>query len=140
MLHTCKNILITCMDFRLRPEIWKWMEKEGYVGDCDVVSVAGAGKGIADGDEAGNVLLRQIDVSCKLHEARQIIFLHHSDCGAYNSSYDFADAAEEKEKQLADMEKSMSAIKEKFPDSEVLLIWAELKDDKGEKIEFAKIN
>jgi hypothetical protein len=140
------------MDFRLRCEMWKWMDAQKYTHDCDVVSLAGASKGIADGGEAEHVILQQIDVAYKLHEVRYVILLHHSDCGAYHASYDFKAEAEkdesaqadgwadkEKEKQLEDMKKAKQIIEDRYLGIEVVLVWGQLKDEGGEEIEFSTI-
>ncbi len=140
MAHHCKNALITCMDFRLFNGFIKWMKEQGYAGDCDIISLAGAGKGIVDGGEAQSVLLKQLDISCNLHQSEKIILLHHSDCGAYAQSYKFANAEEEKKKQLADMNKAKKIIVARYSETEVELIWAQLKDKNGKEIVFTQIN
>ncbi len=127
------------MDFRLRCEMWKWMDEKKYTHDCDVVSVAGASKGIADGGETEHVLLQQIDVAYNLHDVRHIILMHHSDCGAYLSSYKFENEEAEKQKQFEDMQKAKHIIEERYLGVEVVLVWAELKDEEGEEIEFVEV-
>lgn len=127
------------MDFRLVKETKKWMEESRLVGDCDVVSLAGASKGIADNSTWGEVLLDQIGLSNKLHNADTVILLHHSDCGAYAAAYDFTSPEEEKEKQMDDMAKVEEIIKEKFPQMKVRKIWAQMKDGEGKEVEFGEI-
>lgn len=140
MSHKCKSILIHCMDFRLIKATKEWMEDQGYIGDCDVVSLAGASKELADGSEkAYDLIMKQIEISYNLHSSRQVILLHHSDCGAYKSSYSFSSPEEEREKQLSDMDKSSELIKQKFPDMEVVKIWAQMLDSEGKDIKFSKI-
>jgi len=128
------------MDFRLIGRTREWMEKEGLLGDCDVVSVAGAGKGIAD-EEAGekDVLMKQIGLSCDLHKATRVVLLHHSDCGAYANAYDFKGADEEKDTQLKDMAKAENIIRQARPGVEVVKVWAEMKDPEGEHVEFERL-
>jgi len=127
------------MDFRLRCEMWKWMDKEKYTHDCDVVSVAGASKGIADGGETEHVLLQQTDVAYNLHDVRHVILMHHNDCGAYLNSYQFENEKAEKEKQIDDMKKAKHIIEDRYLGVEVVLVWAELKDEDGKEIEFTEI-
>jgi carbonic anhydrase len=128
------------MDFRVMSETRRWMLDQGLLGDCDVVSLAGASKEIADGNnEAMDIMLKQINTSCRLHQACKVYLVHHSDCGAYKSSYRFASDEEEKEKQLEDMEKAKQIIREKFPHVDVVKVWAQLQDSKGEKIEFSEV-
>jgi len=128
------------MDFRLIDSIREWMQKEGMLCDADVVSLAGATKEILDGTEgAKDLVLKQIQLSAELHLATQVVIVHHSDCGAYRASYNFSTTEEEKEIQLRDMEKVKGIIKEKFPQMEVVKVWAQLKDAEGKEVEFEKI-
>lgn len=142
MSHTCKNLLIRCMDFRLNGELDKWITKsELFDGGFDVISLAGASKDLIDGnEEIKNNFLRHIGVSVDLHKVEKIIIFHHSDCGAYAQSYNFNSLKEEKEKQLEDMEKAKEIILEKYPEVEVIFVWGELKDDDGDEIEFEVIS
>ena len=138
MPHTCKNLLIRCMDFRLNSELNKWIkESELFDGGFDVISLAGASKDLVDGnEEIKNNFLRHIGVSVDLHQAKKIILFHHSDCGAYALDYKFGSSEEEKEKQMEDMKKVKAIILKKYPEVEVIFIWGELKDEDGRKIEF----
>jgi len=113
------------------------MEEQDILGDADVVSLAGASKIIADGN--GEILLEQIKIACGLHQVNRVVLLHHSDCGAYKNSYKFNSPAEEKDKQIKDMEKAEQIIKEKFPQVEIVKIWADMKDGDGREVDFIKI-
>lgn len=138
MAHVCKNLLIRCMDFRLRDELMEWIDDSGlFEGGFDVVSLAGASKSLADGsDEIKDFFLKQVSVSTELHQAEKVVVLHHSDCGAYAKAYDFASKEEEKAKQIEDMKKAKEIIKGRYPTVEVVLAWADLRDEHGDKIDF----
>ena len=138
MLHTCKNLLIRCMDFRLNSEVERWTKESGFFeGGFDVVSVAGACKNLVDGSEdVKENFLGNIAVSTELHEVCKIIIFHHSDCGAYAQSYDFSSAEEEKIKQVEDMEKAKEIILEKYPNVEIVLVFGKMKDGDGKEVEF----
>ena len=134
MAHHCKNLLILCMDFRLNGEVDKWIKDSGLLeGGYDLLSIAGAGKRIAEGETE---IFEDIAVSCDLHQAQKVILMHHSDCGAYAKDYDFSSPQEEKEKQIEDMNKAEAKIKARYPHLEVIKVWAELKDKGGKEIEF----
>lgn len=126
------------MDFRLNGELNKWIkESELFGGGFDVISLAGASKDLIDGnEEVKNNFLKHIGVSVDLHKAEKIIIFHHSDCGAYAQSYNFNSLKEEKEKQSEDMKKAKEIILEKYPETEVIFVWGELKNENGEEIEF----
>ena len=138
MPHTCKSLLIRCMDFRLNKEAKKWIaESDLFGGEFDLISLAGASKDLVDGsEEVKNNFLKHIGVSVDLHRVEKIIIFHHSDCGAYAQDYQFGSIQEEKEKQLEDMQKAKGIILEKYPEVEVIFVWGELKDREGEEIEF----
>ena len=138
MSHICKNLLIRCMDFRLNDEVEKWTkDSELFEGGFDIVSIAGASKNLADGnEEAKNSFLENVAVSVDLHNAKRIIIFHHSDCGAYAQSYNFSSGKEEKKKQFEDMKRSKTIIQEKHPKAGIVLVWGKLKDEKGKEIEF----
>ena len=142
MSHTCKNLLIRCMDFRLYKETRKWItESDLFEGGFDVISIAGAGKELVDGnEEVKNNLMKHIGISVDIHQAKKIILFHHSDCGAYALDYKFSSTKEEKEKQFKDMKKVKEIILEKYPEVEVIFVWGELKDENGEEIEFEIIS
>ena len=137
MSHNCSAILIHCMDFRLTDEIYRWLKDNHLNGDCDIVSVAGAGKPLLD-DSERNYLLSQIEASIKLHNSDTVILLHHSSCGAYKLEYNFSSVEEEKNKQKEDMDKVEEIILKKFKDLKVKKVWMELQDNKGEKIKFVQ--
>ena len=141
MPHTCKNLLIRCMDFRLNEETKKWIAESGlFGGGFDLISLAGASKDLIDGsEEVKTNFLKHIGVSVNLHQVEKIIIFHHSDCGAYALDYNFGSIQEEKEKQIKDMQKAKGIILEKYPEVEMVFVWGELKDEEGEKIEFETI-
>ncbi|MDD5569157.1 MAG: hypothetical protein PHG23_01965 [Candidatus Pacebacteria bacterium] len=135
--HTCGSIIFKCIDFRLQNETKRWLAETNLTGDCDVVSIAGASKGLSDDEPAVvKLLLEQIEISHNLHGAKKVILIHHSDCGKYKGAYDFADDAEEKLTQITDMDKSEEIIKKHFPDMAVEKVWAQMKDPDGKNVEF----
>lgn len=138
MSHNCKNLLIRCMDFRLRDELMNWIDESGlFEGGFDVISLAGASKSLADGSgEIKDFFLQQVSVSTDLHHASRVVVFHHSDCGVYAKDYSFASKEEEKKKQIEDMKKTREILKEKYPSAEVILSWGDLQDEHGEKINF----
>jgi len=128
------------MDFRLMPEFVRFLKDKNLLGDCDEISLAGAGKELVDGYiTVREFLLKNIKISLQLHGSKRVFLLHHSQCGAYAASYSFASPAEEKAKQIADMKIAEKSIKGRFPEMEVLKFWAELLDDDGHHIEFSEV-
>jgi len=156
--HYCPTIVYHCIDFRLIKETMKFIDEKYGIGKCDIVSVAGAGKGIADDEEKLDekiinnerilddnknfrcYLLRQAKLSYQLHGSRKVVLIHHSDCGAYNNYYKFESGEEEKQKQIEDMKKAEVIIKKLLPDVSVDKVWAQMLDPHGEKVNFTLID
>jgi len=125
------------MDFRLTDAINKWLEEKGIMNDCDMISVAGIAKVIADDPDSpeAKFILKQFELSKKLHNTKTLYLMHHTDCGAYGGHKAFANLEEEKAKYLADMEKAREVIKSVVPDLEVKFVLADIKDDGSVMIE-----
>ncbi|MFA5431772.1 MAG: carbonic anhydrase [Candidatus Paceibacterota bacterium] len=139
--HNCPNIIFHCIDFRLIKETMIFINEKYGIGKCDIVSVAGSGKEIADDNEIiKNYLLKQIKISHDLHESRKVVLIHHSDCGAYNNCYQFNSQEEEKQKQIEDMKKAEVIIKEILSDVSVEKVWAQMLDPHGNKVDFIIID
>ena len=128
MSHNCSSALIRCMDFRLTDAINKWMEEKGIVDDCDMISVAGIAKVIADDPESpeAKYVLKQFELSKKLHNTQTLYLMHHTDCGAYGGHKAFANLEEERAKYIADMEKACEVIKSVVPELEVKMVLADI--------------
>lgn len=118
MSHTCKNLVLTCMDFRFPRKISEWAESQGLTRDYDLVSLAGAQKSILDSDSRAT-LLKQVELSVELHGTREFIIIAHRDCGAYGGSKSFNSWEEERAKYSKDLELAKNVIKEKFPKIDV---------------------
>lgn len=139
--HHCGSIVFKCIDFRMQNETKRWLCEVNLTGDCDVVSIAGASKGLSDDDQAVvKLLLEQIQISHDLHGAKQVVLIHHSDCGRYKTSYEFENAEEEKQTQIMDMKKSEEIIKKHFPDMTVKKVWAQMMDSDGKTVDFQVID
>lgn len=123
MKHKCENIVIHCMDFRIIEKTNSFLRENYGADNCDIVSVAGASKIIAETN--GDYLLKQIEMSHNLHESKKVVLIHHSDCGAYQ----IKNTEEEKIKQFEDIKKSEDIIKKMFPDMEVDKVWVEILED-----------
>jgi carbonic anhydrase len=138
--HICSAILFKCIDFRMQTETRRWLHENNLAGDCDVVSLAGSSKGLSDNNPTiVDLLLNQIKISHDLHGAKQVVLIHHSDCGAYKGAYNFENEEEEKKTQIADMDKSEEIIKKNFPDMSVKKVWAQMLDPEGHKVDFQNI-
>ncbi|MBU1131962.1 hypothetical protein KKC32_01760 [Patescibacteria group bacterium] len=117
--HSCDNLVLTCMDFRFRKDIYSWLEENGYAGNYDLISLAGAQKSIVDEDTRGAVM-KQVGISHDLHHAKRVILMAHQDCGAYGGSKAFDSLEQENQKYNEEMKTAEAIIKEKYPEMEVM--------------------
>lgn len=131
MSHHCGSALVTCEDFRLhqrkdgRNYVAEFIKKTA--GDCDLITRGGGIQDIVRPKIDGHCssLLKDINVSARIHSADKIYFINHEDCGAY-SSMNFSSREKELEQHHQDLEQAQKIILEKFPEKEVLLYFAEL--------------
>lgn len=84
-MHKAKAVILTCMDFRFQKMIQKWLQENNYLGTTDEIIVAGATRDIVKplNNSHKEYLLRQLELSVKLHDPDEIILLDHQDCGGY---------------------------------------------------------
>ena len=112
MSHTCNNLILHCIDFRLGKAIKNYLTDNNLLGNIDIVSVAGAAKNIASPTKETDpeFILRQIDISKRLHGITSVIIMNHTDCGAYGGRKAFASDEEEKTRLIEDMKKTKETI------------------------------
>lgn len=138
MAHTCKALVIHCMDFRFHTAIREFLISTGLEGQYDLVSLAGAAKGLVEADEhVKPVLLKQIQLSKDLHNSSDVYLIHHMDCGAYGGHDAFASLDEEYKRQTKDLQEARDIIEYKLPGLTVHGVLARIKgDDKNPLIDF----
>ena len=101
--HSCKYLLVHCMDFRLRNFLNDFGDK--LEGGYDLVSIAGGVKNV-------DFLMTQVNISVSLHQMTNVILVNHEDCGAYGE-------AGTAEKHSEDLKNAAEKIKGQYPDLEV---------------------
>lgn len=118
MSHHCDNLIIHCIDFRFIRAINAFMDDRQLAGNCDVISVAGGVKSIVEPSAPADktVLLKQIELSKKLHGGTTVYLVNHEDCGAYGGKQAFESDEREIEHhghELRDAADMLTAI---YPD------------------------
>ena len=141
MSHHCQTLVIHCMDFRFHSAIRDWLVSLGLKDQYDLVSLAGATKGLVEKDAASTeIIIKQIDISQRLHGISEVYIMHHLDCGAYGGHKAFDSIQAEHDKQVADMATSKKIITDKFPQLQVKNILARIQEKDGEhSIDFEMI-
>jgi carbonic anhydrase len=103
--HTCQAIVIHCIDFRLQKPLNDWLERRFALSDYDRVSLAG---GVFD----FYTILKQVEISDRLHKIKKVILINHEDCGAYGDE----DTPERHAHDLHEAERKIEAL---FPHLDV---------------------
>ena len=119
MPHYCKYLIAHCIDFRLQKSIKDYLVRNGLLGNCDVVSVAGGAKN-------NDFLLGQIDISVNLHKIQEVTLLNHTDCGAYGGSQAFGSFEEEYKFHAEALKKAREMILAKYPSLRVGMLLAKV--------------
>lgn len=104
--HAC---IVWCFDDRFTPVLNAFTKAKGYL-HYDLVRIAGGIKALASPDKETDreYVLKQIEISLKLHHTPKLVLMNHSDCGAYGGLQAFQDnEATEKEEHI----KELSAAK-----------------------------
>lgn len=139
MSHTCRAFLVRCMDFRLWNDIDSWAEKKNLIGDCDLISLGGTFKDLLSSDKTvRNYLLRQIDISYNLHEAREGYILDHMDCGAWGGAKAFKNEEADYRHHARVLQDVREIINKEYPDFRLHLVI--IKMSEGRVTEFVEID
>lgn len=102
---TCDAIVITCIDFRFQETITNWLHKNlGHL-EYDRVALGG---GVFD----FYTILKQVEISNRLHAIKKVILVNHEDCGAYGKEGTY-------ERHQTDLNEAEIKIEALFPHLDV---------------------
>lgn len=139
-IHNCEAVVLTCIDFRFWRETLEFIEKELKLTSFDFPSLPGSAKAINECVKDGDLAMSCISVPCDLHHAKKVVIVNHEDCGAYGGSKKFeGDKDAEQAFHEMELKKAKDAILKKYPEKEIITIYARLTDEK-DAIEFVVIN
>ncbi|KKQ43522.1 MAG: hypothetical protein US60_C0001G0037 [Microgenomates group bacterium GW2011_GWC1_37_8] len=99
--HNCDSLLVACIDFRFQKFIRNWIEKNMNNKTYDYVGYAGATKEL-------KTIMKQVDISVRLHSIKEVYLIHHEDCGAYGIE-------STPKRHLVDLRKAKNYILGKYP-------------------------
>ena len=103
--HSCEAVIVTCIDFRFQSFINDWIAQNFTPKTFDRVAIAG---GVFD----LNYVLKQVEISKRLHHIKKAVLINHEDCGAYGE-------AGTAEKHAENLKSVAGEIKEQYPDLEI---------------------
>lgn len=119
MAHKCDAIIVVCIDFRFQRYIRDWTDKNLKGKTFDLVGFAGSTKDL-------ETVMKQIDISVRLHHIKEAVLIHHEECGAYG-------AKSTPEKHAKDLRKAKMEILSRYPHLKVELYYLRL-NGKFEKV------
>lgn len=113
MSHAAKALVLHCIDFRFVHDTLHEMKRRGLDRQYDDVGLAGAAKCLVDPMQPHDpeVVLRQIELSKKLHGITDVYLINHLDCGAYGKI--FSSPAEELARHASDLAKAKAMVEAK---------------------------
>jgi len=124
-MHKASTLLISCVDFRLRDEVEKFMREDlKLLDDYDEIAIAGASLALESPRHPHwkQTVMETIDILKSLHHIKRIILLDHRECGAYKLVLGEEHAANkdiERDTHVKIMRDAKATIKKQFPDLEV---------------------
>lgn len=110
--HTCDALVVCCIDFRFQKYIRDWLNTNMQEKTYDLVGFAGSTKSL-------DTIIGQLDISKRLHHVKEVVLIHHEDCGAYG-------AESTPERHTEDLNKAKNKILELYPDLQVSLYYLHL--------------
>lgn len=99
--HICDALIVSCIDFRFQKYIRNWLDKNLADKTFDYVGYAGGSKDI-------DAIMKQLDISVRLHSITDVVLMNHEECGAYG-------AESTPENHARDLKKAKQIILGKYP-------------------------
>ena len=124
-LREASTLVISCVDFRLRDEIERFLREELYLlDDYDEVALPGASLAFVQTKYKNwsKTIEDVVALLTSLHHIKQVIFVDHLQCGAYKLLH-AQDTTKSRDLELVahkqTLSKAKQMMKKKFPDLEV---------------------
>jgi carbonic anhydrase len=113
--------VLCCFDHRIGLVVRKFLKKQG-IERADMIVVAGGAKTLASprNDFERDFILEQVRLSVRLHQARRVLVMSHSDCATYGGLAHFMGNHEaETEHHRKELLCAVELVRANFPDSSV---------------------
>lgn len=140
MSHYCQALVLACIDFRFITGLANWLKNQNLEKDYDLITIAGSAKNLASpqNENEKEFILKQIEISNRLHQIKKVILVNHQDCGAYGGSAAFGSLKEEFEFHQEELMRGKEKILEGFPNLTIQLVYARI-DQSADKPVFEVI-
>lgn len=120
--HPCPALVITCIDWRFWPAIFRFVKERLKIKNFDVLTLPGSSYNFKT--KRKKQVLSDIALSFKLHQIKHVLIFNHKDCGAYAESRAFGNQDKEIKAHSNDLKRASREIKKKFPALGVELYWS----------------
>tara|TARA_A100001015_G_scaffold235070_1_gene266767 strand:+ start:4671 stop:5087 length:417 start_codon:yes stop_codon:yes gene_type:complete len=79
-----KVMVLSCIDPRFQPIVYKYLKKEKLIGKYSSFTIAGSSLGVTEKKfkKWHKVFWDNFDITLKLHKISKLIVINHRDCGA----------------------------------------------------------
>ncbi len=112
--------IVWCFDNRFTPALNEFTRNKNYQ-HYDLIKVAGGAKSLASPEKEieEEYILKQIEISLKLHHAQRIVLMNHSDCGAYGGLQAFENnEAKEKETHIKELQTAKGVLQKNLTEEQ----------------------
>lgn len=84
----CRAVVLSCIDYRYLPRLYRYLERECLVGAADLVAWPGGAVALTNTDR--DIVLGALRIATSLHGPAEIILTVHRDCARLGGSDTFA--------------------------------------------------
>jgi hypothetical protein len=118
MSHKAQAIVLTCIDFRFRKAVQKFLEEDLNLTDFDLKGDAGGAKELLTDGPVKDWIMRNFQIAFDLHEVNRVILINHTDCGAYGGSKLHGSVEEEKKFHEEQLKQAVAVVRAVYPNKE----------------------
>lgn len=129
--HQAKALVLSCIDFRFLTAEREFLQIQNLSDDYDFTALAGASLALSGFPHQADAqaFWDQLEISYNLHHVGKVVIIDHQDCGAYNLSVEpnlSQDSVRELQVHREYLTQAYRAIRERYPDLDVQLYFANL--------------
>ncbi len=115
--YIAEAAVLCCFDHRINRAVRKFLKKQG-IENPDMIVVAGGAKTLASprNDFEQDFILEQVRMSIRLHQAKRVLVMSHSDCATYGGLAHFkGDREAEAAHHRAELLRAAELVTTNFP-------------------------
>lgn len=116
--YAADAVVLCCFDFRINHAVREFLRHQG-IQSPDMIVIAGGAKTLASprNDFERDFILEQVRLAIRLHRARRMILMSHSDCATYGGLAAFqGDPQVEAAHHTQELQRAAELVKTNFPE------------------------